>query len=897
MKVLFRNIGIGLLLLAGGSNQTVWSQSQAELQIEKKSIYQQMLGEPQPQGLVDENSPWLHFRIPFDSQEKREKEFTHRRYFFELSQDSTFRKEVIRSKPKSWSFYNPYRVLERGKWYWKYGVSLDKELQNIVWSERRYSFVITGKERQVVYPTPEQLLARVSEKGPHVFLLSDEIGKLLPESHPDIKKRLLSDFQKLLDTPPVFKVLVDTTVYPKHLTKAGIHRHFTLKTLKEFTNLSDEVRTLLNAYLLTGDERYKKKGLEGFYSLDHEYRTTMMNYAKRPGFPDDFTVEQHTKTMNLILDAFADDLSDEWKSKIVELLYKIKKEGYLNYYKQLEFSEHTVYKAHLWQMCVYTLLSSSIILSPYKEEAKLWAEYAYELWLYRNPAGGRTDGGWHAGNGYFGANERQLTFTPLFLGKLMKYDYFNHPWYQNVSKYLTYSTPYGNPGVAFGDAVGYIGSAQSNLSEVLAYIYPDNRWNLWRMKSFDGVVRKRNKFNLAHESVWSFLTIWNNYKKPDYKNTETPEELAAVFPDIGYVGMHTDLNHPERNLLLNFRSCPYGQLNHAHPAQNAFNIAYGDEPLFWRTGHYGTSTAHSVLSFKHSRAHNTILADGIGQACDVSGYGWIARFVTGKKISYTLGDASNAYSGIDENVSEKFQRKNNIEISKHTGFGNPGVTRFRRHIAMLRPRFIVVYDELEAKEPIQWSFRLNARDNMKKGETNHISTTNKWADADAYLFCNEPINATVTDQFMAIPIDVQGKLTNGKERHPNHWHCSLTTSEKLSKNRFLTIIEVTPKGETRLFRADIKIDEKGQSVWTVGDYQVKAQMNPNQPSLLEIQDESDMCGLLTGQASDKMSLNGKIYKTSSAGSTLLVEEAGRENEAVQEKMDVLPDGVVYGNQY
>lgn len=886
-----------LILSVLTGNHLIQAQQPSELQINRQAIYNKMLTEPQPQGIVDENSPWLHFRVPFENQAEWDKEFTHRRYYFELSQDSTFKKDVIRSKPKSWSFYNPYKLLDKGKWYWRYGVALDKEPKNITWSDSTYSFMITGKERQVVYPSSEQFLKRIAGKGPHVFLLPEEIGKLLPENHPDIKKRLLNGFEHSLNNSREFKVLIDTTDYPKHLTKSGIHRHFTLKSLKQFTVLSDEVRSLLYGYLLTGNEQYKKKGLEGFYSLDKEYHTTMMRYSKRAGFPDDFTVEQHTKTMNLILDAFPDDLSDEWKHKIVELLYKIKKDGYLNYYKQLEFSEHTVYKAHLWQMCVYTLLSSSIILAPYKEEAKQWAEYAYELWLYRNPAGGRNDGGWHAGNGYFGANERQLTFTPLFLSKLMNYNYFDHPWYQNVSKYLTYSAPYGNPGLAFGDGNGYMGSAQQNLSEVLAYIFPDNPWNLWRMKSCEKETPTRKKINLAQESVWSLLSVWNNYKKPDYENVKVPEELAAVFPDIGYVGMHTDLEHPEQNMLVNFRSCPFGQLNHAHPSQNAFNVAYGGEPLFWRTGHYATSTAHSAFSFKHSRAHNTILADGIGQACDVSGYGWIARFATGKKISYTLGDASNAYSGIDEKLSEKFRKRNKIDISTRTGFGNPGVTRFRRHIAMLRPRFVVVYDELEAKEPVQWTFRLNARDNMWKGEENQISTANKWADADAYLFCNKPVNVEVTDQFMAVPIDVQGKLGNGKDRYPNHWHCSLTTSDKLKSNRFLTIIEVIPKGENRIFHADMRVDKEGYSQWTVGDYQIKAQLNPDKPSFLEIKDMSEICGLLTGQAAERLTLNGKVYRTSSLGSTLLIEKTEKGNDNVQEKVDKLPDGIIYGNQY
>lgn len=650
---------------------------------------------------------------------------------------------------------------------------------------------------------------------------------------------------------------------------------------RDYYELADRVRMLLDAYLLTGDERYKRKGLASFYDLDREYRTTMMRYSKRPGFPDDFVVEQHTKTMNLILDAFADDLSDEWRNKIVDLLYTIKKTGYLNFYKQIEFSEHTVYKAHLWQMCVYTLLSSSIILAPYKDEAKLWAEYAYELWLYRNPAGSRNDGGWHAGNGYFGANERQLAFTPMFLSKLMKYNYFDHPWYQNVSKYLTYSTPYGNPGLAFGDGRGYIGSHQPNLSEILAHIYPDNYWNLWRMKSRENAGFYDKRLKLAQESVWGLLEVWGNYETPPYKSVEAPKELAAVFPDIGYVGMHTDMAHPEKNIFVNFRSCPFGQLNHAHPAQNAFNIAYGSEPLFGRTGHYAMAQEHGRQDFKHSRAHNTILADGVGQICDVSGYGWIPRFVTGKNISYALGDASHAYTkGEDAPV-----------------YDEPGVTRFRRHIVMLRPRYVIVYDELEAQKPINWTFRLNARENMLKKDKNVISTRNSTAEADAYLFCNEPVNSEVTDQFVAAPIDVQGKLKNGKDRSANQWHCSVTTEQKTPKTRFLAVIEITPNGDPKMYRGEMSQDKEGYFYVSIDGYRIKAQMNAEYPSYLEIVNPQKECALVTGQGSASVTLDGKVYEASKKGATLFVEKDERGKVVLTEKTDILPDAVICGNKY
>jgi len=304
----------------------------AEKSIDQYSIYQKMLEVPIPQGIVDENSPWLHFRVPLKKVKKKgdKNELEQRRYHFLLSKDSTFTKGVIRSKPKLWSFFNPYTVLEKGIWYWKYGVSLEPKSRGIKWSSEKYTFKITGSERQVSPPTAREVIKRIVEKpGPHVVLLPDEIGNLLPSEYPEIKEGILNNLKKLLKKRPEIKIVVDESTYPNRLkgnSESKKFRFFQLATLKQFKGFSNRIESLLKGYLLTGNEDYKKRGLEEFYKLDHQFHTIMMKYGKHPGYPDDFVLEAHIKLMTLILDAFAKDISEEWRNKIVELLFKFKKE-------------------------------------------------------------------------------------------------------------------------------------------------------------------------------------------------------------------------------------------------------------------------------------------------------------------------------------------------------------------------------------------------------------------------------------------------------------------------------------------------------------------------------------------------------------------------------------------
>ncbi|WP_230717750.1 DUF4962 domain-containing protein [Flavobacterium sp. JAS] len=895
-----------LLILFTSSSFFALGQSivSSEQTIDKFSIYESILEKPIPEGLVDENSPWLHFRIPLPAVTKKggQSELGHRFYYFLLSQDPTFTRNVIKSKPKRWSFFNPYRILENGVWYWKFGYAMDTAPEKITWSTKNYSFTITGNERKVVPPSAEQVLNRVTQtKGPHVVLLKEEIGKLLPEQFPEIKEEMINNFNKLLEKRPEVKIVVDESSYPDRLgtnDAAKKHRFFQLATFKQYSALSQRIESLLRAYLLTGRDEFKKVGLDEFYKLDHEYHTTMIKYGKHPGYPDDFVLEAHVKLMTLILDAFAGDLTDEWRNKIVDLLFKVKKEGYLSFDKQLEFSEHIAYKAHLWQAGVQTLLMSAIVLSPYKEEAKTWLEYVYELWLYRNPAASRNDGGWHEGNGYFGANERQLLFTPMVMGKLMDYDYFSHPWYQNVAKYLSYSNPVGNPGLAFGDGNGYGGSEQLSLIEGLAYLHPENYWNLWRLKSTKILDNKWFIDKVGeNEAAWSLLSIWQHNKKPDLENVKPPEKLAEVFPDLGYVGMHSDLSDPSKNMLVNFLSSPFGQLNHGHPAQNAFNVAYGGEPLFWRTGYYNSLDKHKVYDFKNSRAHNTILADGMGQSCDISGYGWIPRFVSGIDISYVLGDASNAYTGVF-NLSEKFQKDEGFVISPENGFGNPGVEKFRRHVAMLRPGYVIIYDELEAKQPINWTFRLNAIQNMTKMADNVVATSNSSATATASFFCKEAFDTQVTDQFFGGPaVDWRNRQGKDSKNYPDQWHSSITTKNKLKATRFITIIEVEP-GTGKLLKSS-SLQYRGTDLVTfdLKGYMVAAQLNPDQPSYLEVKSKNGKCALVTGQAAEKVTLGTETRTAKIKGSTLFIEQDKTGKQVFTEKIDQLPDVLIYGNTY
>lgn len=83
--------------------------------------------------------------------------------------------------------------------------------------------------------------------------------------------------------------------------------------------------------------------------------------------------------------------------------------------------------------------------------------------------------------------------------------------------------------------------------------------------------------------------------------------------------------------------------SHALANQNAFNTFFGGKAIFYSSGHRtGFTDDHCMYAYRNTRAHNSILVNGMGQKIGTEGYGWIPRYYEGEEISYVVGDASNA---------------------------------------------------------------------------------------------------------------------------------------------------------------------------------------------------------------------------------------------------------------
>ncbi len=176
------------------------------------------------------------------------------------------------------------------------------------------------------------------------------------------------------------------------------------------------------------------------------------------------------------------------------------------------------------------------------------------------------------------------------------------------------------------------------------------------------------------------------------------------FPDVGVAYFNSNRKDIKNNLRVSIKSSPMGPLAHTHAEHNTFNIAYKGKRLFYNSGHRPWMGApHTLAWYKHTQGHNGILVDQHGQPYDSGAYGFLPRFIEGNQLIYAVGDASHAYQAHELSPKDrKDNTPNDMEV-KH----------FRRHYLLLKPNIVVVYDEMEAHKPVDWSWLIHNYHGLK----------------------------------------------------------------------------------------------------------------------------------------------------------------------------------------
>ena len=677
---------------------------------------------------------------------------TGERLQFSLSRTEDFSSsETLLSEPQEWCMYNLHRRLEVGTWYWRFRSTNLNGTTPGEWSAI-YRFEVKNDTPEFVTPPFQTFLANAPRLHPRIYcFLDDRIGEARNRvtSHPEY-----AELQSRASQALKAEYTGMTDLYSR---AEELRQHATY---------------LYQAYHLTQKEIYAEKLRQLLEAL------IVAPPADGQLFASNFTASNIAWCLVAAYDLLYNNLSASDRTAAEELMMRVAR----YYYKvNCGFQENHLFDNHFWQQNMRILFQVALSLydkPAYSSEVLPMMEYYYELWTARAPASGfNRDGIWHNGTGYFSANILTLAYMPSLLSFISRYDYLSHPWYQNVGRSLVYTCPPGSKSNGFGDN-SEKGSEPNRLVAAFAdYLACEtgDSYAEWYAGECWELLRRDYE-----------LRLYRMCTEQDYNTTFPARADKMVWcKDAGEVAMHSAPEDTGKDLALSFRSSTFGSGSHTTASQNAFNLLYKGVDVYRSTGYYQNfSDAHNLMSYRHTRAHNSLLVNGIGQPYSTEGYGSVMRAMGGQHISYCLGDASHAYRGISNDpMWVGYFKQAGIEQTPENGFGATPLTKYRRHVLMLHPHTVIVYDELEASEAVRWEWLLHSPTEFKMDATKKtLSTNNKikgWM-AVTQLFGGHVFTLSQTDRFVVPP------AITGAE-YPNQWHLTARV-DGCSATRFLAIL-------------------------------------------------------------------------------------------------------------
>lgn len=749
---------------------------------------------------------------------------------FALSPKADFpAKGTTLSKPAPWCMFNPHEALKPGVWYWRFR-SVSKTGEEMPWSET-YRFTMTKDVPQFVTPKVDVLMQNLPKGYPrlHCYLNDGlEAAQKTIQSHPEYKdligrasKGLKSDYSTL-DNP---------------YTKGH--------------EMSLNCNYMHQAYVLTEDPVYAEKMVEYARML---IAATPIDKLLR----DDFYCGGQIFLLANVYDVCYDRLSDTERKQMEVRMMDIAKHHHRVQTTGKE--ENHIFNNHFWQQSFREMLQLGLLLYDKNAEARQMLEYCYELWTARAPASGfNRDGEWHNGTGYMAANMTTLYYVPMLFTHLTATDFLQHPWYQNLGKALAYAWPPKSMSAGFGDG-NELESEPTRQRTALADFMaretgdPYAAWYAKQCPNLKGDYETR-----------LYRIVSDSKTRKGAANLPVDARKAVWFQDCGEMIAHSSLDDTKNNLFLSFRSSPFGSGSHTLADQNAFNLHFRGVPIYRATGYYlNFSDPHNLLSYRHTRAHNTLLVDGIGQPFTTRAYGNVVRMLGGEHISYCLGDASNAYCGVSEYpMWERNFANHGLEQSVANGFGPTPLKLYRRHIFLLHPDKVVIYDEMEAHKAVRWDWLLHSPVQFFVDEKmNRLTTRNeeKKFSSVAQLFSDQSCQISQTNEYVAAP---NPKLVKYGRAIPKQWHLAATFAPSVA-NRILTVIQVQPDGTktTEITRSGNRFE--------CGDWTIEAELNANKPAALSIRNAASKANFSYGDQSPV--IDGKKLTRQTKGSSLLYDE-------------------------
>jgi len=648
----------------------------------------------------------------------------------------------------------PAQALPSGAYAWTVE-ALDGQ-GDVCDTREEWTFTIAEDAVSQPWTPPEELLARVPKERPRVLFpmatLDDiraTLGTTRREAFENLKRVADQSLKLKIPREPDYDKIED------HAERRLAYRRCFVMLRRYHQG---GMLPLALMYLMTGERKYGEKAkalLTSAAQWDPEgISSVMAPYGDEVGLG---LVKSGAQTYDWIY-----DLLDGAERELVRKMLIARADQMLRRLEKRDFLARPE-TSHDGRLPGY-LVEHAIALAE-EPRARVWMDYAMRTLLTVFPHWAGRDGGWAEGIPY-GLAYNTIYLVPFeSLRAATGFDLWQRPFYKRVRRFFMYNiSPVGEI-MPWGDTEHApvpprAGQVRALLmAHALGYKDPVLRWWVDLLHGPGG-----------EQPDMSFLP---GLILPDVVEPEAPKDMPAdaAYFGVGWAVLHSDLAQPERDLMVMFKSSPYGAVSHSHADQNSFAIMKGGKALAIPGGErypqHGTPF-HTQYT-QQTAAHNAILVDGDGQITrDASANGHLTAFETKRHFGYVCGDATAAYGDL--------------------------LSRCRRHVLLVRPSLIVVVDDLRAPRSAEFQWLMHTRDRLDLDELaqSFVSRRDPFA-IQAHLITGGGFTFAQTDEW---PLDPKtGFPTTHLKLPDRQWHLTATTRERAAQRRIAAVMIVDDGGE------------------------------------------------------------------------------------------------------
>ncbi|MGQ9821345.1 MAG: DUF4962 domain-containing protein [Thermogutta sp.] len=688
-----------------------------------------------------------------------------------IARDAAFTQSAYSAVGIPWNVHTPPQPLAPGEYYWRYR-GTDGRQQKTVWSRAR-RFTVPAGAVELPMPERHELLARIPDKHPRLFLRPEDLPSLRASTtgpQRELWTQLVGACDAALQSPP------ETAEPPKY--PAGMkskseewvkiwwgNREYTIRALATAARLGF-------AYQIGGNREYgrlAKRILMDCAQWDPR-GATGYRYNDEAGMPYAY---YFCRTYTFVYDL----LSEEERQKCREVMTVRGREMYSHLCPRHLWQPYASHSNRAWHF----LGEVGVTFHGEIPEADDWTYFALTVFFNTYPVWCDDDGGWHEGMSYWVSYIDRFTWWADVMRATFGIDAFRKPYFSRAGYYALYLMPPNTVGGGFGDLVPDRRASQNlRLMAVLAAQARNPHWQ-WYVEQLGGPPQG--------SEFWDFI-----------RGAQPAVEAAApldlptsrVFRGIGQAALNTTLLDGRDNVQVLFKSSPFGLQSHGYDANNSFLLSAYGERLFVSSGRrdvYGSD--HHVRWMWSTRSVNNITVDGIGQLPhSAATRGRITAFVTTPSLDAVEGEAGDCYR--DPNPAP--------------GGDAQLLDRYTRTILFVKPELVVVFDRLAARRPAKFQYWLHSPQRMELGDRRLTAQSGQVVCPVEFL-APADLTFTQTDQYDPNPRD-RIKI--------REWHVTAETPNPTQRIEFVAVF--------RPHRRDQPVGKEARLTPISGGYLLEAEL-------------------------------------------------------------------------